>query len=396
MHTGRAACTIASTIRRGHAIAIDADRLGWMIQHEERGARIVETRAASESAAIFELQRSLNGMLNWFLDIRSVHIDHEGRHRAPEIAAAIAAMAVMLRTHLKPDGVLIAKSPSSFEPATYLSDDVEYRSKVCDVLDACRSEIAGDSLFMALHGSLADFRYAKGWSDVDTLLVLRAETVESAARLTSLRRKAFDLWPLFCAVTPLQHHGLLVVTETDLVSYPSNFLPPAVLDQSLRLFGTESITFRVRQGDDGAERGIRGRRKAIDEALATGVYPHHPHHGVGLGAGFSNADDAMLQLFAFLGYVMTVPAFFMTAIGRPCYKGQSFALARPYFSDAAWAIIDKATSIREEWPQREYPHYAGNAVPRWLQVKLGADYIEGFSRLIDEALARITELRGAA
>ena len=84
----------------------------------------------------------------------------------------------------------------------------------------------------------------------------------------------------------------------------------------------------------------------------------------------------------------------MTAIGRPCYKGQSFAQARPYFSESAWAIIDKATSIREEWPQHEYLRYAGNAVLKWVQTKLGPDYIDGFSRLVDESLARIAELKG--
>ena len=89
-----------------------------MIENKEPGARNVETRATSESAAIFELQRSLNGMLNWFLDIRSIHVDREGRHRAPEIAGAVAAMAATLRTYLKPTGVLISKSPTLFEPAT--------------------------------------------------------------------------------------------------------------------------------------------------------------------------------------------------------------------------------------------------------------------------------------
>jgi hypothetical protein len=173
-------------------------------------------------------------------------------------------------------------------------------------------------------------------------------------------------------------------------------MPPAVLDHSLRFFGPERVTFRMRHDRENAEASIRGRQMAVREALETGMYPHHPHNGVYLAAQFRNADEAMPQLFAFLGYVMTLPAYFLSAIGRSCYKAESFGLTRPYFRAATWGLIERATIIRAEWQSREYPGYQGIAIPAWLRITLGPDYIKDFAGLIDEVLARIVELRPAA
>lgn len=341
----------------------------------------------------YELQARLGSMLNWFLDIRSARLDQEGAHRAEEIGAWIATSAKVLGAILPADGKRTEQSAPRFHADQYGAEDSEYRARIVRLLERCQSDLAEDALFMALHGSLADGRYAKGWSDVDTLLILRREAVESPARLVALRRKAFDLWPLFLDITPLQHHGFIVTTETDLRSYPSGFLPAEVLQQSLSVLGDSLVEFHVRYDDGGAMRSLQGRLKAVEEAMRTGFYPHHPHNGICLAARFENADEAMPQLFAFLGYAMTVPAYFLTAIGRPMPKADSFTAARVHFSNAAWAIIDKATDIRRQWEIHESTNYRGTRIPPWVRSILGPDYIEEFRILLDETLTMIPRLK---
>ena len=91
---------------------------------------------------------------------------------------------------------------------------------------------------------------------------------------------------------------------------------------------------------------------------------------------------------------MTVPAFYMDGIGKGCYKGDSFTLARPVFSDRAWRIIDRATEVRSEWEIREGVNFKGNAIPEWLQKILGENYIEDSLYLIEETVANILRDRG--
>ena len=86
---------------------------------------------------------------------------------------------------------------------------------------------------------------------------------------------------------------------------------------------------------------------------------------------------------------MTVPAYFMDGIEKGCYKGESFNLARPFFSDRAWEVINKASEVRSLWEDREGVEYKLNAVPKWVQDVLGNYYIEESLIIIEEAIEKI-------
>lgn len=347
-----------------------------------------------EERTLDELQFELNRLLNWFLDVRSKNLDIEGEHRAREIASVISSMAAVLLEYLPDGGETVTKEAPEFEPQSYLTTDYEYRRKVVDIYDYCVGQLKGDLSWFFLHGSLATQDYAKGWSDVDTFLVIRTETVLHPDKLVRLRDKAFELWPLFGAVTPLQHHGLIVTTEIDLGAYQSHFMPPSVFDQACLFFGEgSSITFCIPSNSvSGSLRSLLGRKHAVDEALNSGIYKHHPHNGVYLNANFANADDGMRQFFAFAGYVMTLPSLFLDAINMSCYKRDSFEQARPYFTERAWSTIAKMSLVREEWERHEYPSYTGNAIPDWVQKLVGPDYIREFGCLVNEAIEQIERL----
>jgi len=341
------------------------------------------------ASSMQDFQNSLRGTLNWFLDVRSELIDLEGGHRAPALASHLASGYRVL--DIEPCEVAqtsIALKP--FNSIAYLSDDREYRLPVAELYDFVNREMREHVSQVVLLSSLVTLDYCRGWSDIDAFMVVKDSTARDGRRLNELRELCLRSWEFFQRITPLQHHSFIVVTEADLRSYPTSCMPPAVFEQSLSLLaGSENISMRVRPGDVGSLRSLKERADALRAGLTTGELRHHPYQGRYLKAGYANADDAMYQLFCMLGYVMTTPAYLMEGVGRGCYKGHSFALARPYFSDQAWAVLEKASTVRRSWQEKEGVSYKLNAIPAWVRDILGEHYFEDWLLLLEEAIDQI-------
>jgi hypothetical protein len=344
--------------------------------------------------SMFGFQNSIHGMLSWFLDVRSNLIDGEGGHRAPAIAGHIANCHRVLSLP-RGDLPLVQKTGIPFDLASYMSVDTKYRAPIKDLYHLVNGELKEYISHFFLLSSLATLDYKKGWSDIDSFMVIKGDIAEDGRSLNRLREICLDAWPIFLRITPLQHHGFIIATSKDMESYPSHYMPPAVFDNALAFVdGQAPLQFIVRSGDSGSIRGLKGRVNVLKEALQTGIFKHHPKDGKYLMTHFKNPKDSMYQLFCLLGYVMTVPAYYMDGIGNGCYKGDSFKLARPAFSDRAWRIIDRSTEIRSEWEVREGVEFQGNVIPAWLQKILGEDYIEASLYLMEEAVTNILRDRG--
>ena len=339
------------------------------------------------SPVSLSFQNSLHGLLTWFLDPRSQTLDKEGAHRPAALASHIASGYRELGKPASPAGEAVSKTGRPYDRSRYIAEDGAYRQKIAELLDFAQKRLSPHLTHFFLHGSLATLDYAKGWSDVDTLLVLRDETVTDGKRLLEFRALCLESWELFLKICPLQHHGFILSTQSELLRYPSHTMPPPVLEESLAILpGQGAVRFHVSPGEGGALRSLKERRDSLKEALQDGVLRHHPKEGVYLETRYRNAQNGMGQLFALLGYVMTVPAFLMDAVGSPCYKRDSFARAKSFFPSGAWEIVKKSTAVREEWGQRESTSYRGNAIPQWLQQLLGPDYIEASHKFLEEAV----------
>ena len=336
----------------------------------------------------YTFQDNLRNLLTWFLDPRSRVLDQEGAHRPEALAGHIAAAYAYLRH--TPSAVMSMEKNPPIIPPRYFAQDREYRAPVNALYHLTNGALAPFISHGYLHGSLATEDYKKGWSDLDTFMVVRDETVRDARALLSLRKICLDAWPLFLAVTPLQHHGFIIATEYDISAYPTGLLPPSVLDSAWGMKKDQPpVRFRPRvaSGRNHAREGLVARRAVLAQTLETGVYRHPPKDGVYLLSEFRNGENAMQQLFAYLGYLMTVPAYVLDAIGAGCAKRESFAKARPLFSAAAWTAIEKASMIRNAWPEKEGIAYRGNAIPAWTREMLGTDFLRESMICMDEACA---------
>ena len=85
--------------------------------------------------------------------------------------------------------------------------------------------------------------------------------------------------------------------------------------------------------------------------------------------------NTMYQMKYFLSIVMSLPIYFLDAMGEPCYKRDSFDKIKALFGDE-WEIVEKASSVRAKWGEFERFPYAVNDIPSWLSEELGSHYFE--------------------
>jgi hypothetical protein len=221
-----------------------------------------------------------------------------------------------------------------------------------------------------LHGSLADGTYRIGWSDMDTLFMLRPDADYEA--YVELEREALGF---LAQIDPLHHHGFIY-----------RGIPGVVIDHAVSLLdGAETVDVVDRSRFDAIE-ALEERRWWLAKAVETGVYEHHAYHGEYLKAEWANADNAMYQLKYLLEGVMNLPAYLAEILGRPVYKGDSFNLVRPVMPRPPGGLLDKASLVRKAWPTFERHPYEGNSVPGWVREYLGPDYLREALALTDEVL----------
>ncbi len=189
---------------------------------------------------------------------------------------------------------------------------------------------------------------------------------------------------------PLQHHGFIFVTEYDLDLYPSIFMPAVVFDHALSLLSDEKdIVLNMRDSAEEAKSNIYYWQKVLTKALDTGYLEHHAYNGEYLKGSYSNADNGMYQFKYLLGLNLLLPGYFLEIRGAPSYKRDSFLRCEGMFEPEIWEIVEKASTIRTLWPEREIHPYQGNAIPSWVQDIIGPDYFEESLRLINRMIQQI-------
>tara|TARA_B100000212_G_scaffold338925_1_gene316346 strand:+ start:725 stop:1783 length:1059 start_codon:yes stop_codon:yes gene_type:complete len=342
-----------------------------------------------------KLQNSTNNLLNWFLDDRSLCLEEDGRHRPYEIAKQISLTYEHIHLFDNNTNKKDILYPKKYDASNYLlGKDKELLMKVDHIVNFIKSELIEDIENFLLHGSLATKDFSLGWSDVDSFMVIKSEVMKSPERLIDLRSKCLKIRNLFYEICPLQHHGIMAYSRYDVDNYMSSFLPLQALEESLELYSNKKLIFsKIDNEEIEASPGL-GRIQYIFEltikALETGEFPHHPYKGVPLMIEYRNHENAMQQLFWFIGTIMTMPAFLLTAINKPTLKKNSFILAKSIYSKDSWNLIEDASNVRNLWALEEGNKYVGNKIPHWLMSNFSKFYMSRFRDLLKESIEIIS------
>jgi len=254
-----------------------------------------------------------------------------------------------------------------------------------------------------LHGSFADGKYVRNYSDLDLLFILNTDTATNVQKIENLHEKLKTLIPHYYFIDPHQHHGPVVIAEQDLNTYNRVYLPPVALSQGCSLFECDPLTFRIRE--DELER-INGFWRVLQTLRRTTIDEEFPSR---FGGDFLTARQTgpLYCLKHFTSLVMLLPSLYATAIGYPVYKAQSFSL--PILSKIdEYGILDRCTNVRSAYPEvvsfdrsRRYramlesdPELARRnmqnlEVPERLWQLLGKDYFEHALYLAEQLWIRI-------
>jgi predicted nucleotidyltransferase len=103
-----------------------------------------------------------------------------------------------------------------------------------------------------IHGSYSSLDFVKGYSDLDTLCILKKDTAASVEKLVQFRDRIVPALTFLYLTDPLQHHGFSFITEIDLKYYPQAYFPLLLFDTSTSLFSQKKLPVCLR--DDLRER----------------------------------------------------------------------------------------------------------------------------------------------
>lgn len=194
-------------------------------------------------------------------------------------------------------------------------------------------EFGQDAPLLLVHGSVATEETVP-YSDLDLLLLVRRRDLASPTVLRRLARVTIPATRCLMSFDPLQHHGLFCATEIDLTAYPETILPVGALAKSRVVVPEQFPSFTV------ARR--MSRFSAVQKLLYTTLYLR--------GAYIQHlVPSSAYRLKGYLSTAMLLPALYAAAMGHPCFKGDSFEIARSDTPSDKWAIQNEMAAIRQAW-----------------------------------------------
>ena len=196
---------------------------------------------------MIERQQSLKNMLTWFLNPKSKGLELvDGAHAVEMVAKSICLSYADFLSALGNKEQTTRYSEINLPPL----EDAEYKNNsyltpVIELQSFCQKYLADYIREGLVHGSLATLDYSIGWSDFDTFMVIRSDTLQDASRLMELRGRLLQAYGYLTQIDPLQHHGFLVCSEGDLNCYQPSIMPLEVLRRSKNLFGACQTNINV-------------------------------------------------------------------------------------------------------------------------------------------------------
>ena len=225
-----------------------------------------------------------------------------------------------------------------------------------------------------IHGSMSTLDYSMGWSDLDTLVIVKKEILRYPDKLINLRKHIMTILPELYAIDPLQHHQFIITTEKAILNSSYAILPSETIIHSKSLFGNETLKIAKNRQATNGEKNLLSVNNLFKNSLELGYMDHHKKNNIALENNFKNMN-CMYQLKYFLSCLMIIPTYYLDAIGKSCYKRFSFKEFDSIISTES-EILKKSSQIRQLWAKQEKHPYKSNIIPNWICDILGNDYFE--------------------
>ena len=261
-----------------------------------------------------------------------------------------------------------------FKKAHYKTKDSKYLEPILRLAEYANENLKEFLLDFIIHGSISTQDYSIGWSDLDTLLIIKKEILKSPEKMIELRGHLLKILPELYIIDPLQHHQFIITTEKAMLDSSYLIFPSETFKYSKSLFGEKTVKISNSRNNKTTKKSLLAVNNLFQKSFESGYMNHHKKENIALEDNFRN-KYCMYQLKYFLSCIMILPTYYLDSIGNSCYKKYSF---EKFYSmlNIDSEILDKATKIREVWPEREEFPYKGNKIPDWVCELLGNDYFK--------------------
>jgi len=316
-----------------------------------------------------KLQTTRNNLLNWVFQDKDSVIQNKPRF-----------VLDMFADHLEEAYGSWSLSSSNEKIKLDRFNRQEYESTDLSAVVEIHDELTSSNAFshFLIHGSCADLKIISGWSDFDSIAVLKQESLRRENR-----GKTYDLCmhidKMMRRIDPYQHHGIHFVHEKELLSFPDLYLPVDLLADAKCLLGSADI--KIKKVDSSAQEMSRflGIVKTLKSAATAGVLRHHAKDGKFLLEDYAD-PNTMYQLKYLLCVVMLLPTLWLNLKSNYCRKSESYELLRSYFLTEELEFLEACSHVRSFW---KADFHKENIIPSEVKNILGENYLARAGKFAD-------------
>lgn len=216
--------------------------------------------------------------------------------------------------------------------AKHLYDQEKYKNNnlyvINEFYDVVIKEITPYCKEFLIHGSLSDFALTN-YSDLDTWMLISENTVCNPETLQQLKNKLNEPLRLIKTFDPLQHHGIFVCTELDLLAYQESTFPLVLFDSATSLMDCPELTFNCTSDKMESYKAFKDMAKNI------------------LNINEAPSDPFNIKMLT--SWILFLPTLYHQLEYDYTYKPDSFEKIKPLVGIDTWKAIERATLLRNQW-----------------------------------------------
>ncbi|MFP4522425.1 MAG: hypothetical protein ACLFQK_09795, partial [Fibrobacterota bacterium] len=212
--------------------------------------------------------------------------------------------------------------------------------KELEILDSLNSyadsKLKPYLLDFVIHGSLSDGNFTP-YSDIDTWAVIRKEVFTNPSFLKDLKHHFWKINKIVKGYDPIQHHGVFISTETDLLRYYEARFPLILLDHSTSFMNAPTLSFK--KAPDFNERS---------SALVKTV------HRI---LNIKTPPQSAYNIKMFTSWIMLLPSLYRQVFYDYSYKPDAIRDSKNEFPEKAWSSVEYAGELRKKWHPEKAEEY---------------------------------------
>ena len=202
-----------------------------------------------------------------------------------------------------------------------------------------------------LQGSISNNDFIDGWSDLDSFVVIKDETLLDYKKILIVQKLLKKFYNLVLKFSWFQHHGIITFTEFDLINYKKGFLPPEALIENINIFRDEHIVFKRENDSKNISKEILEQRcDYMKRSIDVGYFDHHVFNNIKMRIPLRENDPTLHQLFCHIGFMINLPILFLDSIGKSSHKKTSFEKFYKIIKDKKTiSFIKNHEELRTNW-----------------------------------------------